>query len=112
MEEKETVFVGIDAGKYHVDVAFGGQGEVKRFKNDDGGIEEILGLLKGRQVGSDKVDARIFAERIRPPVRALPDERLQAVVDWLTRRRRLVEIQPASRGPRIKISFFTTEADR
>jgi len=145
MEEKETIFAGIDVGKYNVDMAFGGQGEVKRFKNDDDGIGQILGLLKGRQVGrivleasggyqrqllaallgagwpavavnprqardfakalgrlekTDKVDAHVlalFAEKIRPPVRALPDETLQAVVDWLTRRRQLVEILVAEK---------------
>src|ERR1700690_3132592 len=57
MEEKETIFAGIDVGKYNVDMAFGGQGEVKRFKNDDDGIGQILGLLKGRQVGRIVLEA-------------------------------------------------------
>jgi len=50
---------------------------------------------------TDKVDAHVlalFAEKIRPPVRALPDETLQAVVDWLTRRRQLVEILMAEKN--------------
>jgi hypothetical protein len=57
MEEKETIFAGIDVGKYNVDMAFGGQGEVKRFKNDDDGIGQILGLLKGHQVGRIVLEA-------------------------------------------------------
>lgn len=139
MDDK-LVFAGIDVGKYHVDLALGSDGEVSRFKNDDGGIEQILGVLKGRPVGlvvleatggyerqvmasllgaglpavavnprqtrdfakalgrlekTDKVDARVlalFAERIRPPVRPLADESLREVLDWLTRRRQLVEM--------------------
>src|SRR5262245_42189477 len=53
----ETVFVGIDVGKYHVDLAVGQDEEVRRFKNDDGGIEEILALLRGRKVGRVVLEA-------------------------------------------------------
>lgn len=45
-----TLFVGIDVGKYNVDVAIAGQKEVRRFANDDKGIAEILGLLEGHVV--------------------------------------------------------------
>jgi transposase len=146
MNETREIFVGIDVGKYHVDVAVGADGEVSRFKNDDGGVEQILALLKGRPVGrvvleasggyerqvtaallsagiaavavnprqardfakatgrlekTDKVDARtlaFFAERIKPPVRAFPDEELQVVQEWVTRRRQLVEMLVAERN--------------
>jgi transposase len=146
VEDVKNVFVGIDVGKYHVDVAIGEDGELSRFKNDDSGIEEILSLLKGRQVGrivleasggyerqltasllgadwpavavnprqvrdfakalgrlekTDKVDARVlalFAERIRPPVRPMPDESIQVVQDWLTRRRQIVEMLVAEKN--------------
>jgi transposase len=146
VENQDTLFVGIDVGKYHVDVALGFEGELKRFKNDDSGIEEILALLKtkavarvvleasggyerqltaallgaglpavamnprqvrdfakavGRLEKTDEVDARIlalFADRIRPPVRAMPDESLQLVQDWLVRRRQLVEMLTAEKN--------------
>jgi transposase len=146
METRDALFVGIDVGKHHVDVALGDRGAVQRFKNDDEGIEQILGLVKGREVGrivleasggyqrqllasllgaglpavavnprqardfakavgrlekSDKVDARVlalFGERLKPAVRALPDEKLQDVVDWLTRRRQLVEMMAAEKN--------------
>jgi transposase len=48
--ENQKLFVGIDVGKYHVEVALSGEGEVRQFKNDDAGIEGILDLLKGRAV--------------------------------------------------------------
>lgn len=146
MEAGKVIYVGIDVGKYHVDLAVGEQGAEQRFTNDDEGIEQILGLLKGRQVGrvvleasggyqrqllaaligagwpavavnprqarnfakalgrlekTDKVDARVlalFGERIKPEVRALPDEKLQEVMDWLTRRRQLVEMMAAEKN--------------
>jgi transposase len=140
----EQTFIGIDVGKRQVDVAI--DGEVRRFENNDGGIEQILGLMKGRDIGlvvmeasggyqrqllaallgagipavainprqardfakavgrlekTDEVDARtlaLFAERIRPPVRPLPDESLQVMQDWLTRRQQLVEMYVAERN--------------
>jgi transposase len=48
--ESRRLFVGIDVGKYHVDIALSGEREVSRFKNTDEGIEEILRLLEGRAV--------------------------------------------------------------
>jgi transposase len=59
----EKVFVGIDVGKYDVDVALSDQGEVNRFKNDDSGIEEILGLLEARPVGLVVMEASGGYER-------------------------------------------------
>lgn len=44
------MFVGIDVGKYHVEIALSDDSEVRQFKNDDAGIEGILELLKGRVV--------------------------------------------------------------
>jgi transposase len=146
VERTEDLFIGIDVGKFHVDVALGADGPVSRFENTDGGIEQILALLKARSVGlvvleasggyerqltaallgagwpavavnprqvrdfsraigrlekTDEVDARVlalFAERIRPPVRPLPDETLQLVQDWLTRRRQLVDMLVAEKN--------------
>jgi transposase len=144
--ESRGVFVGIDVGKFYVDVALGADGEVRRFKNDDGGIDEILSLFKGLPIGlvvleasggyqrqitaalvgagwpavavnprqvrdfgkaigrleqTDELDSRVlalFAERIRPPVRPLPDETVQLVQDWLTRRRQLVDMLVAEKN--------------
>jgi transposase len=148
MADEATMFVGIDVGKYYVDVALGPDGRVHQFKNDDGGIEGLLELLSGHRIGlvvleasggyqrqilasllgkkvpavavnprqardfakaigklekTDKVDARmlaLFAERVRPPVRQLPDETLQQVADWLARRRQLVEMLTAEKNRR------------
>jgi transposase len=50
VENAGALSVGIDVGKYHVDVALGSQGEVTRFKNDDEGIEGVLRSLEGRSV--------------------------------------------------------------
>ena len=57
------VFVGIDVGKYNVDVAIGIDGEEQRFKNDDAGVEQILNLLKGRRVGRVVLEASGGYER-------------------------------------------------
>src|SRR5215471_11056604 len=51
MADQGTMFVGIDVGKYQVDVALGPDGPVQQFKNDDEGIEAILQLLSGRSIG-------------------------------------------------------------
>lgn len=143
-----VVFVGIDVGKYQVELALGADGPVRSFKNDDQGIDEILRLLEGRLVGrvvveatggyqrqllaamvakglpavavnprqtrdfakatgklekTDKIDARmlaLFAERIRPDLRPIPDETLQEVSDWLARRRQLMEMLVAEKNRR------------
>lgn len=57
----------------------------------------------GKLEKTDKVDARIlalFAERVRPPVRQVPDETLEQVSDWLARRRQLVEMLTAEKNRR------------
>lgn len=59
----EKLFVGIDVGKYHVEIALSDEGDVSRFKNDDEGIEGILGLLKGRNVGLVALEATGGYER-------------------------------------------------
>jgi transposase len=148
MADAGTVFIGIDVGKYRAEVALGSEGPVQTFTNDDEGIEQLLKLLEGRQVGgvvleatggyqrqilaallakklpavavnprqardfakatgrlekTDKVDARmlaLFAERLRPPPRPVPDETLQQVSDWLARRRQLVEMLTAEKNRR------------
>jgi transposase len=63
VSSEENVFVGIDVGKYHVDVAFSDEGEVSQFKNGDIGIEEILHLLEGKRVGLVVMEASGGYER-------------------------------------------------
>jgi len=46
MEEKETIFAGIDVGKYNVDMAFGGQGRSNASRTTTTEFGQILGLLK------------------------------------------------------------------
>jgi transposase len=148
VESSETVYVGIDVGKRHVDLALGETAVVQRFANDDEGIEAILKLLDGlrvelvvleatggyqrqllaallakkhpavavnpRQVRdfarsngklekTDQLDARIlslFAERIKPAVRPLPDEIFAEVSQWIARRRQLMEMLVAEKNRR------------
>jgi transposase len=57
------MFVGIDVGKYHVEVALSDDGDVSRFKNDDEGIAEVLRLLQGRAVGLVVLEASGGYER-------------------------------------------------
>lgn len=55
----------------------------------------------GRLEKTDKVDARmlaLLAERMRPDVRPAPDESLQEIQEWLTRRRQLVEMMVAEKN--------------
>jgi transposase len=59
----EKLFVGIDVGKYHVEIALSDEGEVSRFKNDDEGIDGVLELLKGRNVGLVVLEATGGYER-------------------------------------------------
>lgn len=144
--EPTTVFVGIDVGKHFVDLAFDGNNEVTRYKNDDEGIEKILKALTGRSVGlvvleatggyerqilasllgagvpavavnprqvrdfakslgklekTDQIDARViahFATAARLQVRPRVPAELDEVLQWLTRRRQLVEMLVAEKN--------------
>lgn len=52
----------------------------------------------GQLAKTDRIDARVlvlFGERVRPPVRPLPDTEAQALADVLTRRRQLLEMRQA-----------------
>jgi transposase len=54
-----------------------------------------FGKALGRLAKTDRIDAEIlalFAERVRPDVRPLPDETTQVLQAWLARRRQLVEM--------------------
>jgi transposase len=51
------IYVGIDVGKTYVDVAFGVRGPVQRFKNDDGGIDEIVQRLTTETVACVVLEA-------------------------------------------------------
>lgn len=138
--DSRAVFVGIDVGKYYVDVAVDGEDGASRFKNDDSGIEQIVKALQLRSVAlvvleasggyerqvlasllgtgipavavnprqvrdfakalgklekTDRVDAQVlarFASAVRPKVRPRGPEELDEVLQWLTRRRQLVEM--------------------
>ncbi len=59
----EKLFVGIDIGKYYVEIALSDEGDVSRFKNDDEGIDGVLGLLKGRAVALVVLEATGGYER-------------------------------------------------
>jgi transposase len=55
----------------------------------------------GQLAKTDALDAQVlalFAERVRPTPRPLPDEAVQALAAWLTRRRQLVEMLTAERN--------------
>jgi len=55
----------------------------------------------GQLAKTDHLDARLlalFGERVRPPVRALPDAQTQALAAVLTRRRQLLEMRQAERN--------------
>jgi transposase len=43
-------FVGVDVGKRYVDVAFGSEGEVQRFTNNEEGIAQVVERLRGLQL--------------------------------------------------------------
>ena len=54
----------------------------------------------GKLAKTDRIDARVlalFAERIRPQVRALPDEEAQELTALLARRRQLIEMMVAEK---------------
>ena len=61
--DSEKLFVGIDVGKHHVDLATSSGEGVGRFKNDDEGIGQILLLLGGRSVGLVVLEASGGYER-------------------------------------------------
>ena len=55
----------------------------------------------GQLAKTDRVDAQVlaqFAEAIRPPVRPLPDEQVQALAALVTRRRQLLEMLLAEKN--------------
>lgn len=57
----------------------------------------------GQLAKTDRLDAgmlALFAERVRPPVRALPDEQTQALEALLVRRRQIVEMIVAEENRR------------
>jgi len=133
---EESVFIGIDVAKRHLDVALA-EGSVARYDNDDEGVAALrervvaaqptLVVLEatggyqrrvvaelasarvpvvavnprqvrdfaralGRLEKTDAVDAqvlRLFAERIRPEVRALPDAEASDLEELLSRRRQI-----------------------
>ena len=59
---------------------------------------------------TDRIDARIialFAERVRPEVRALPDEEARELDALLARRRQLLEMLQAERNRLGQLQFFS-----
>lgn len=60
----------------------------------------------GQLAKTDRLDAGVtalFAERIRPPVRPLPDEQARELGELLARRRQLVEMMTAERNRRQQV---------
>lgn len=57
MAEDSLMYVGIDVGKRYVDVAFGSDGKVERFPNDDEGAAQIEQKLRGVSVGRIVLEA-------------------------------------------------------
>ena len=67
----------------------------------------------GRLAKTDTIDAKVlalFAARVQPTPRALPDEARQALVALVTRRRQLVEMHTAEHN-RLKRARSTTHRD-
>ena len=141
-----TEYVGIDVAKAVLDVAVRSSGETWQVANDDAGISELVGGLRGlgpvlvvceatggferplvaalaaaripivvanpRQVRdfarstgqlakTDRLDAGIlalFAERVQPEPRPLPDAAAQLLDALLTRRRQLLEMIVAEKN--------------
>ena len=57
----------------------------------------------GKLEKTDKIDARVlalFAERMRPELRPIPDETITQVSEWLARRRQLMEMLVAEKNRR------------
>ena len=60
----------------------------------------------GQLAKTDRIDARmlaLFGERVRPPVRALPDEKTRELEAVLTRRRQLLEMRQAERNRLVQL---------
>lgn len=141
----ESLYVGIDVSKQHLDLAFVPTGDPHQFPNTDGGIAELVALLRrtppalivleatggyetdaatalalaglpvavvnprqardfakaiGRLAKTDVLDAAVlalFAARVRPEPRPLPDATHRALLDLVTRRRQLVEMLTTER---------------
>ena len=67
----------------------------------------------GQLAKTDRIDARVlalFAERVRPEVRALPDEDTQELKALLARRRQLLEMMVAEKN-RLKMASTAVEKD-
>lgn len=62
-----------------------------------------FGKALGRLAKTDRIDAEVlalFAERVQPAVRPLPDEAMQLLQAWRARRRQLVEMSTAEENRR------------
>jgi transposase len=119
------LWVGIDVSKARLDVALGAAGELLEVANDSCGIASLVarlvelgpalvvleasgGLqtalvaeLGGQLAKTDALDARmlaLFAERIQPEVRRLPDAQELELKALVARRRELVEMITAERN--------------
>ncbi len=65
-----------------------------------------FGRATGQLAKTDRIDARVlalFAERVRPEVRVLPDEKTQELTALLARRRQLIEMMVAEKN-RLKMA--------
>jgi len=106
-------YVGVDMAKAEMVVAARPGDERWAVANDEGGIRALVERLTraapalvvleatGQLAKTDRIDARglaLFAERVRPEVRAVPDEAQQELDALLTRRRQLLEMLTAERN--------------
>ncbi len=70
-----------------------------------------FGRATGKLAKTDRIDARVlalFAERVRPEVRALPDEKAQELSALLARRRQLIEMLVSEKN-RLKMAPMTVK---
>jgi transposase len=144
--ETQPVFVGVDVGKFQVDVARSNAEDLWTLSNDEEGIQELVARLRdlapelvvmeatggfefpaaaaiaaadiqvvianprhcrdfakstGQLAKTDTIDARglaLFAERVRPQVRELPNEEARALEALVARRRQLIEMITAEKN--------------
>jgi len=106
--KNEPVFVGLDVAKVSLDVALRPSAERWSVPNTEVGIARLVDQLRPLQPGLIVCEATggferaailaLFAERVRPAPRPLPDEAAQLLDALLTRRRQLREMLTAEKN--------------
>ena len=118
-----AVCVGLDVSQATLDLALRPTGERWTLANDEAAIQSLVQELRphapthragghrrqvrdfaratGQLAKTDAIDAQVlalFAERVRPEPRPLPDEAAQALDALLTRRRQLLMVRSNTHG--------------